>query len=116
MDRHELAPRYAHTFGLEPSQGLRDRDDARRPRRECALHESERAGTKRIVVVLRRHEPACAERAVEIGVDEVRVHDVRSDSQHGARNSRRQERVDVARGRNALVRDGQVVVERIRCA
>jgi len=84
VDRRHLRRGQADALDVEASQRVGDCDDPRARAREAALDVAERADTERIVVVLRRDEPRAREprggAAVDVGVDEVRVHDVRPDA------------------------------------
>ncbi len=63
---------------VEAAQRLGDADHPRRSAGDRPLDEAERAGAKRVVVVLRRDERAFAtdERAEHVRVDEVRMEDI----------------------------------------
>ncbi len=109
MDHLHLLPREADAFDLEAGERLGDGDHGGRAPCERTLDEPERAGAERIVVVLRRHQPPRAKCAVDVRVHEMRVHDV--GVAHGSPHTRGQHGVDVTRRGQALVGDGQRVVE-----
>ena len=88
----ELLRRQPDPVDVEAAQRLGDADHPRRSAGDRPLDEAERAGAERVVVVLRRDERALAadERAEHVGVDEMRVEDVRPSER--ARPSARAER------------------------
>jgi hypothetical protein len=114
VDDLHLLGGQSDALDLEACECLRDRDDLLRTPCERALDVTERAGAERIVVVLRRHESPRSERAVDVCMDEMCVHEVGLARQPADRE--REPRVEVARGGKSLVRDGQCVVERVGCA
>ena len=79
---------------------------------ETSFDVPERAAAERVVVVLRRDEPRAAQlrrdTAVDVGVHEVRVHDVGPEL---ARETREEQRVEVARRADAHRRHAQRAVE-----
>ena len=79
MDDLDLVGGQPDLLDREPPHGVADRDDARSPPGQRALDEPERPRAERIGVVLRRDDAGARhERAVDVGVDEVRVDEVGS--------------------------------------
>ena len=78
MDDVDLLRGQAHPLDVEALQRPGDRDHPRRPAGEPPLDVAELPGAERVVVVLRRDERRArfGERAVEVGVDEMRVDEV----------------------------------------
>ena len=111
MDDLDLVARQPDALDLKARERLRDRDDPRGAVRERALHEAKRARAERVVVVLRRHEPPGAEGAVDVGVHEVRVHEVGPAGR--VPHAHRQQWIEVARRGQPLERHAQRRVERI---
>ena len=96
------------------AQRLGDRDHLRRPAARARARRSGSSRSERVVVVLRRDEPVCSERSVDVRVHEVRVHDV--GVPRLSANAQRQPRIDVTRRGDPGERHGQRLVERVRCA
>jgi hypothetical protein len=111
VDRRHLLARQPDALDEEPGQRLRDRDHAAGSERQRPLDEPERARAERVVVVLGRDEVSRAERAVDVGVDEVRVDEVGVPG--GAGDLDGQPRVDVSRCRGPLEGHRQLLVERV---
>jgi hypothetical protein len=78
-DDNELLRREPNPLDVEPAERLGDADHARRSVGDRPLDEPEGACPERVVVVLRRDEGASPadERAEPVGVDEVRVQNIR---------------------------------------
>ncbi len=114
MDHLDLPGRQPDPLDLKTRKRLGDGDDPRGAARQRTFNEPKRAGAERIVVVLRRDEDACTERAVDIGVHEVRVDEVCLPGRTA--NAPREGRIQVTRCIQPLVRNGRRRVERIRSA
>jgi hypothetical protein len=112
MDHLDLFRRQADLLDLEPCQRVRDRDDLRRPPRKRALDEAEGTCAKRIVVVLRRHEPARAESSVDVRMHEMGVHEICLP--HDAAHAHAEHRVEVSRGRDPHERNSELLVKGVR--
>ena len=112
MDRLDLLRGNADALDREAVERVGDRDDPIGEVREPALDEPEGADTERIVVVLRRDEARAAESggepAVDVGMDEMRVNDVRTQR---ACEPHEQDRIEVARRQNAHRRHVERTVE-----
>jgi hypothetical protein len=115
VDRRHLPGGQPDLVDREPPQRLRDRHDPRRQPAEPALDVAERPEPERVVVVLRRDERRSPQRrrhaAVDVRVDEVRVHDVGAQRPH---EPRQQQRIEVARRRHPDRRNRERPVERRR--
>ena len=99
VDRLDLRRRHADLLDREVAQRVGDRDDPVGHAQRAAARRGGTARSERIVVVLRRDELRAAQlrgdAAVDVGVHEVRVHDV------GAQRARRAARAAAGRGRAA---------------
>jgi hypothetical protein len=106
-DRDELARIVAGALE-EDADRVRDRDDPARAAGECPVHVAERAEQVAVVVVARGDEGRARrggrDRAVDVGMDEVRVQEVGPLGAHGQDHVPRQPRGHVEAAADAPVR------------
>jgi hypothetical protein len=122
VDGHHLRGRQPDTLDGEVAERVGDRDDTGGTQRQQLLGEAERAGAERVVVVLRRDERGArshrGDGAVEVAVDEMRVHEIGASGARGARDVHGEPQVEVARAGQPLVWHAgrrERLVERARC-
>src|SRR5205823_8713477 len=112
VDRLHLRRGNADLLDREAAQGVGDGDHAVGEPCQAALDEPECAGAEWIVVVLRGDERRAAElrceTAVQVGVHEMRVHDVGSEVTH---EPREEYGIEIAWRGDAHRRHGERVVE-----
>ncbi len=114
MDDLDLVGGKADPFHLKARQRVGDRDHLGGSARKRALDEAECSHPERVVVVLRRDESLRSQRSVDVGMHEMRVHEI--GLPRLPPGVQRQPGIEVTRRGNADVRHAQRVVERIGCA
>jgi hypothetical protein len=114
VDDLDLRRGEADAFHVELRERVRDRDHAVDAPRERPLDVAKRAEPERVVVVLRRDERAArSERAVDVGVHEVRMDDVRSQPPQRPPQGHQESRVEIAGHAQANGRHPELPVERL---